>query len=121
VIDGVILQVRRWRGTVLLYGAVDALAGGAPLPDVLARLIDLIEHDSPGSVASVVSGWDGTRWSTVVHSPALGAEADALIGDPAELHRAVERDRVTGVDEIGPSFAAVPAGSAAWRSAGSSR
>jgi diguanylate cyclase (GGDEF)-like protein/PAS domain S-box-containing protein len=105
-IDGVILQVRRWRGTVLLYGAVDALAGGAPLPEVLARLIDLVEHDSPGSVASVVTGWDGARWSTVVHSPALGEAADVLLGDPAELQRAVERDLVTGVDGIGPSIAA---------------
>jgi diguanylate cyclase (GGDEF)-like protein/PAS domain S-box-containing protein len=105
-IEGVILQVRRWRGTVLLYGAVDALASGEPLADVLARLIDLVEHDSPGSVASVVSGWDGTRWSTVVHSPALGDDARTLIGDPAELHRAVERDRVTGVGDIGPSLAA---------------
>jgi diguanylate cyclase (GGDEF)-like protein/PAS domain S-box-containing protein len=102
-IDGVILQVRRWRGTVLLYGAVDALASGAPLPDVLARLIDLIEHDSPGSVASVVSGWDGSGWSTMVHSPALGEDAAALLGDAAALHRAVERGQVTGTSGLDPT------------------
>lgn len=53
-INGAIIQIRRWRGTVLLYEAIDALASGEPLDSVLPQLAKLIDHDVPGS-ATVIS------------------------------------------------------------------
>jgi diguanylate cyclase (GGDEF)-like protein/PAS domain S-box-containing protein len=103
-IDGVILQIRRWRGTVLLHDAVDALAQGAELTDVLDRLIALLEHDAPGSTASVALGWDGRRWETIVHGESSRRAADALdrpaYDDPAAVASALDRQRATGLDEM---------------------
>lgn len=64
-IDGTVLQVRRSRGTPLLYDAVDAMAVGAPIDDVLTRLARLCEHDTPGSAVVVAWGWDGERFGSV--------------------------------------------------------
>lgn len=71
-IDGIVVQVRRWRGTVLLYAAVDALAAGEPLHEVLAKLGAIVEHDMPGAVVLVAAGWDGRRFDVV--SAAAGTD-----------------------------------------------
>jgi len=68
-IDGVIVQVRRWRGTVLLFAAVDALAGGAPLDVVLRDIAAVAEHDMPGTAVLVAASWDGERYAVEVAAP----------------------------------------------------
>src|SRR3546814_10785154 len=65
-IAGGIVRVRRWRGTVLLYAAVDSLAAGDPLEDVLARLGAIVEHDVPDSVVFIAAGWDGQRFDVEI-------------------------------------------------------
>ena len=84
-IEGVIVQVRRWRGTVLLYAAVDALAAGDPLEDVLAKLGAIVEHDVPGAVVFVASGWDGDRFDVVAPAPGTPPVHRSLAGAIAEL------------------------------------
>lgn len=84
-IDGVVVQVRRWRGTVLLYAAVDALAAGEPLDDVLAELAAIVEHDVPGAVVFVAAGWDGARFEVVAAAPDTPAVHQHLAATIAEL------------------------------------
>lgn len=84
-IDGVVVQIRRWRGTVLLYAAVDALAAGAPLPDVLSDLAAIVEHDVPGSVVFVAAGWDGARFDVVAAAPGTAPDLRRLGASIAEL------------------------------------
>lgn len=83
--QGVIVQVRRWRGTVLLYAAVDALAAGEPLDDVLVQLGAIIEHDVPGAVVFVAAGWDGHRFDVVAPAPGTVPAHRRLVTDLAEL------------------------------------
>ncbi len=68
-LDGLVTQIRRWSGTALLYAAVDALAAGAPLHDVLAKLGAIVEHSVPGSVVFVAASWDGARFDVVAAAP----------------------------------------------------
>jgi len=68
-IDGVIVQIRRWRGTVLLFAAVDAIAAGAPLDTVLGEVAAIVEHDMPGSAVFVVTSEDDGRGPGVVTGP----------------------------------------------------
>lgn len=68
-IDGLVVQIRRWAGTALLYAAVDALAAGAPLHDVLADLGAIVEHSVPDSVVFVAASWDGARFDVVAAAP----------------------------------------------------
>lgn len=84
-IEGVIVQVRRWRGTVLLYAAVDALAAGDPLEDVLARLGAIVEHDVPVAVVFIAAGWDGQRFDMVVPAPDTDEAHRGLAASIAEL------------------------------------
>lgn len=84
-IDGIVVQIRRWRGTVLLYAAVDALAAGAPLHEVLTELGAIVEHDMPGSVVFVAAGWDGERFDVVAAAPGTAPEHAALTAGIAEL------------------------------------
>jgi len=73
-IDGIVVQVRRWRGTVLLFAAVDDLAAGEPLDVVLRDVAAMAEHDMPGTAVLVAAGWDGERYATAVAGP--GTERD---------------------------------------------
>lgn len=75
-IDGVVLQIRRSRGTPLLYDAVDALAVGAPLDDILARLAALCEHDTPGSSVAFGWDWDGEHFRSSATSSASPDQPD---------------------------------------------
>jgi diguanylate cyclase (GGDEF)-like protein/PAS domain S-box-containing protein len=84
-IDGIVVQVRRWRGTVLLYAAVDALAAGDPLDTVLAGLAAIVEHDMPGSVVFVAAGWDGAHFDLVAPAPGTPPEQRGLAARIAEL------------------------------------
>lgn len=76
--DGAVLQVRRWRGALLLYEAVDAIVGGRPLDDVLLRVVELVEHDLPGGPASIGIGWDGRAFRSVFHHPVDGPERELV-------------------------------------------
>lgn len=69
-IDGIVVQVRRWRGTVLLYAAVDSMAAGAPLATVLRDILAIAEHDMPTSASFVAAGWDGERFELLEAAPA---------------------------------------------------
>lgn len=93
-IDGVIVQVRRWRGTVLLYAAVDALAAGEPLEEVLAKLGAIVEHDMPGSAVFVAAGWDGRRFDLVTAAAGTAPEHRTLA--PQIAVAAPERWLTTG-------------------------
>lgn len=84
-IDGIVVQIRRWRGTVLLYAAVDALAAGDPLPDVLAKLGAVVDHDMPDAVVFVAAGWDGERFDVVTPAPDTPSEHLGLSARIAEL------------------------------------
>ena len=84
-LQGVIVQVRRWRGTVLLYAAVDALAAGAPLDTVLEHLGAIVEHDVPGAVVFVAAGWDGERFDVVAPAPGTSPAHRRLAAGIAEL------------------------------------
>lgn len=84
-IDGIVVQVRRWRGTVLLYAAVDALAAGDPIDSVLTKLGAIVEHDMPGSVVFVAAGWDGTRFDVVAPAPGTPVPQRGLAARVAEL------------------------------------
>lgn len=84
-IDGIVVQVRRWRGTVLLYAAVDALAACDPLDSVLAKLGAIVEHDMPGSTVLVAAGWDGQRFDVVTAAPGTAPEHLGLAARIAEL------------------------------------
>lgn len=84
-IDGVIVQVRRWRGTVLLYAAVDALAAGEPLDDVLSKLGAIVEHDVPGAVVFVAAGWDEDHFDVVAPAPGTTPPHRGLAASIAEL------------------------------------
>lgn len=84
-IEGIVVQVRRWRGTVLLYAAVDALAAGDPIDDVLVKLAAIVEHDMPGTVVFVAAGWDDGRFDVVVPAPATAPAHLPLAGRIAEL------------------------------------
>ncbi|HAS09164.1 MAG TPA: hypothetical protein DCS55_01380 [Acidimicrobiaceae bacterium] len=84
-IEGIVVQVRRWRGTVLLYAAVDSLAAGDPLEDVLAKLGAIVEHDIPGTVVLVAAGWDGRRFDVVAAAPGTPAEHLPLAPRLAEM------------------------------------
>ncbi|HEU5083899.1 MAG TPA: sensor domain-containing diguanylate cyclase [Acidimicrobiales bacterium] len=77
-IDGIVVQIRRWRGAVLLHAAVDALAAGEPLPVVLRHLAAIAEHDMPGSAVVVAAGWDGTRFDVVEAAPITAREHPGL-------------------------------------------
>lgn len=77
-IDGIVVQIRRWRGAVLLHAAVDALAAGEPLPLVLRHLAAIAEHDMPGSAVLVAAGWDGTRFDVVESAPITAREHPEL-------------------------------------------
>lgn len=113
-IEGVVLQIRRWRGTVLLYEAVDALASGAAAEDVLRRLIELVEHDSPGSVATVLTGWDGARWTMVLHAPTTSAPtvaaARSLSEHPGAVRAALRKGVAVGSDRLDPALATMARG-----------
>jgi diguanylate cyclase (GGDEF)-like protein/PAS domain S-box-containing protein len=82
---GVIVQVRRWRGTVLLYAAVDALAAGEPLDGVLAKIGAIVEHDVPGAIVFVAAGWNGHRFDVVASAPGTEPTHRRLAADIAEL------------------------------------
>ena len=84
-IDGIVVQVRRWRGTVLLYAAVDALAAGDPIDEVLVKLAAIVEHDMPGSGVFVAAGWDGQRFEVVVAAPGTAPTHLGLRARIAEL------------------------------------
>ncbi len=84
-IDGIVVQVRRWRGTVLLYAAVDSLAAGEPLAHVLAELGAIVEHDLPGSSAFIATGWDGRHFDLVAPATSTPAEHRGLAVRIAEL------------------------------------
>lgn len=86
-IDGIVVQVRRWRGTVLLYSAVDALAAGEPLPSVLRKLAAIAEHDMPGSTVFVAAGYDEDRFELVVAAPQTAPEHRALTDTLTRLPR----------------------------------
>ena len=107
--DGGVLQVRRWRGTVLLYQAVDAIVGGAPLTDVLACLIELVEHDLPQSFVAIGTGWDGSQFESVVGgSQPVTAELLSLGGTPSPWASALEKHALVGEGDLGglePSLA----------------
>ena len=102
--DGVFLQVRRTRATPLLYEAIDALAGGAPLPAVLERLADLCEYETPGSEVAIGFGWDGARFRSVVLGQAARARTgllDLFDGDaPTPWHTAMHTDALTGPGDL---------------------
>jgi diguanylate cyclase (GGDEF)-like protein len=107
---GAVLQVRRWRGTVLLYQAVDALVGGAPLTDVLARLIELVEHDLPQSYVTIGTAWDGTQFDAIV--PGSNPAASELVARPrgaSPWAQALEKGTIVGEPDllaIDPALAA---------------
>lgn len=86
-IDGIVVQIRRWRGAVLLHAAVDALAAGEALPVVLRHLAAIAEHDMPGSAVFVAAGWDGTRFDVVEPAPITALEhgrlCDRIAATPA--------------------------------------
>lgn len=84
-IDGIVVQVRRWRGTVLLYAAVDALAAGEPLDHVLAELGAIVEHDLPGSTVFIATGWDGRRFDLVAPATSTADEHRHLAARIAAL------------------------------------
>ena len=84
-IEGIVVQVRRWRGTVLLYAAVDALAAGEPIDDVLTKLAAIVEHDMPGSVVFVAAGWDSDRFDVVVTAPGTASTHRDLAARIAEM------------------------------------
>lgn len=77
-VDGIVVQIRRWRGAVLLHAAVDALAAGEPLPVVLRHLAAIAEHDMPGSAVFAAAGWDGTRFDVVEAAPVTALEYGEL-------------------------------------------
>ena len=104
-IDGMVLQVRRSRGTPLLYDAVDAMAIGAPIDDVLTRLARLCEHDTPGSAVIVAWGWDGERFRST--TPTLSgnrAETPTLPSldreGPSPWREAMEAGELRGGDRL---------------------
>ncbi len=80
-LDGVIVQIRRWRGTVLLYAAVDTMSAGEPLPRVLTELGAIVEHDMPGSVVFVAAGWDGAGFEVVVPAPDTPTEHLGIVDE----------------------------------------
>lgn len=112
-IDGIVVQVRRWRGTVLLYAAVDALAAGEPLHDVLAKLGAIVEHDMPGASVLVAAGWDGRRFDVV--SAAAGTDpahrrlAERIADMPASAWR-----RDDGEPAANPELAAEAGLASCW-------
>jgi diguanylate cyclase (GGDEF)-like protein len=119
--DGAVLQVRRWRGAVLLYQAVDAIAAGAPLADVLWCLATLLEHDLPNTSVAVGTGRDGTRFESVVAGgdPTV-AELTSGPASPAPWGDATAKDEIVGpadLDGLAPDVAAAAAArgySACW-------
>ncbi len=98
-LDGALLQVRRWRGTVLLYEAVDAIASGAPLDEVLSRLVDLAEHDMPAATIAVGIQWNGSRFGRVVGSPGAAALL-AHEGPGSPWHDALTRGEASGEADL---------------------
>jgi diguanylate cyclase (GGDEF)-like protein/PAS domain S-box-containing protein len=99
-IDGIVVQVRRWRGTVLLYAAVDSMAAGAPLVRVLHDILSIAEHDMPTSATFIATGWDGENFELIEAAPATAqAHADVrsqlvdLLSSPSAI------DQV-GLDEL---------------------
>src|SRR4051794_2463369 len=94
---GAVIQIRRWRGTVLLYQAVDAIVGGAPLLDVLGCLLELIEHDLPEAVAAIGTGWDGSQFEAVVAGrEPLAADLVSGAQPDAPWARALEKGSIVG-------------------------
>lgn len=86
-IDGIVVQVRRWRGAVLLYAAVDSMAAGAPLPKVLRDVLAIAEHDMPTSATFLAAGWDGERFELLEAAPATARAHAGLRADLAEVVR----------------------------------
>jgi diguanylate cyclase (GGDEF)-like protein len=109
-IDGIVVQVRRWRGTVLLYAAVDSMAAGAPLVTVLRDILAIAEHDMPTSATFVAAGWDGERFE-LIEAAAATARAHADV-----RFRLIDLLRSpTGVDQARLDELAVAAGyTTAW-------
>lgn len=116
--DGAILQVRRWRGVVLLQTAVDAIAANAALDEVLRRLIELLEHDLPASTGAVGTGWDGERFGDVVALDPSATSITRLTATDAPWARALATNDVASVDDVGelPPMVADAAASAGYRS-----
>jgi diguanylate cyclase (GGDEF)-like protein len=101
-IDGAVVQIRRWRGTVLLYQAVDAIVGGAPLTEVLGRLIELVEHDLQQSVVAIGIGWDGSAFETVLAGcEPLAAKLVAGAQPDSPWARALEKGSLVGDADLG--------------------
>lgn len=102
-IDGVVVQIRRWRGTVLLYAAVDAMAAGEPLPAVLRRLAAIVEHDMPASAVFVAAGWNGSSFDVVEAAPVTATELGELREVLAKLPEPAwvpDEDGASGLDQL---------------------
>jgi PAS domain S-box-containing protein len=99
-IDGIIVQIRRWRGAVLLFAAVDALAAGAPLDAVLADIAAVAEHEMPGSALFVVTGPTGDR-PQIVAAPPVTARSHPDLAQQVLAHLgSVDEPDVGGLDRL---------------------
>lgn len=99
--DGLVLQMRRSQGTLRLYDAVDALAVGAPIEEVLTRLAALCEHDMPGSSVTIGWDWDGDRFVHAVSEPEdLGASVTEVEPKHTPWHDAMDSGEVAGGGDL---------------------
>jgi diguanylate cyclase (GGDEF)-like protein len=86
---------------VLLYQAVDALVGGAPLTDVLAGLIELVEHDLPQSFVTIGTGWDGSKFDAIVPgSEPVASELVAGTTGSSPWAEAIEKGGLVGEADL---------------------
>src|SRR3954452_9974584 len=101
-VDGAVVQIRRWRGTVLLYQAVGAIVGGAPLTEVLGRLIELVEHDLQQSVVAIGTGWADATFDTVLAGcEPLAAKLVTGTHPDSPWARAMEKGSMVGDADLG--------------------
>ncbi|MDZ7674099.1 MAG: sensor domain-containing diguanylate cyclase [Acidimicrobiales bacterium] len=99
--DGLFLQIRRSQGTTRLYDAVDAMAVGAPVDDVLRRLAALCEYDMPGSSVTIGWGWDGDRFAHAAPDLShLGASVTQIEPEQTPWRDAMETGTVQGGHEL---------------------
>jgi diguanylate cyclase (GGDEF)-like protein/PAS domain S-box-containing protein len=71
-----VVNIRRAGYERALDLAVEAMAEGARLPDILARLVGALEHMVPDSHVAIGDRWDGARFALVAGGPAHLLAAD---------------------------------------------
>lgn len=95
-IDGYVIQLRRASHARALRDALAAMAAGQPLPEVLAFVVEALEHEVAGVHAQVVMVRDTEL--TVVGHPAVDP---GLGGESAPWREALRRGRPMLVDDLG--------------------